>query len=311
MKTLATLLLLALTFTAQAGNVITATIAVTNAAGTTNGNSITVNGDTRIWTNAVTTPATQILNATNPALAATALLNHAAVYTFTNLYLGQTTATNITLRSRDGGALDVVLSNGWGTVTLVTNVLTSAVALRLPITVEAESNRVNLANELLDAFRFGVSNVTFNGSVTGSNATFSGTVTASNATLQGTVTAATLIAGNSLLTNNVQRLDTNTTLHHISFTGVYNRASFTNLLETNLVLVLTNLTAHKDFRVRFGTNGNYFVSVTNSASTPIFWSRSNTTNGNTAFRKTNDISAELYITPAEDGVNAEYKYHGQ
>src|SRR6266699_2298089 len=89
--------LLWLVLPASALNIITATVTVTNVAGTTNGQTITVNGNTRTWTNSVSFPATQILTNNTIGGAATNLYNAAAAAPFINLSLGQLT-NGITLQ---------------------------------------------------------------------------------------------------------------------------------------------------------------------------------------------------------------------
>ncbi len=127
-KTLLAFLLCLLAVAAPAATIITAQVTITNAAGTTNAMSLTINGDTRYWTNAVYSPTTQILAATNATLAAKNLLLHLNAHPFTGLSLR-------TLP--DGTSPVIVLSNNWGTVTLSTNALGSAIVITRPFDAAA------------------------------------------------------------------------------------------------------------------------------------------------------------------------------
>lgn len=145
---------------AASSTLITATIAITNTAGTSNGMTLTVNGDVRTWTNSVVIPATQILTNSTIAGSATNLFQAIAAAPFSNLGLGPTT-TGITLQTLvPNGALSVILSTNWGTVTFSTNTLTSAIVVRVPITVEYSSNQVTIATYLaqgLESSTYGIS----------------------------------------------------------------------------------------------------------------------------------------------------------
>lgn len=145
----AALLLLAIALPAAADQIITATITVTNAP-TVNGETITVNGDTRTWTNSVVFPATQILTNTTIGGSATNMYLAIAAARFANLSLAQLT-NGITLQTAPNGPLSVSLSSGWGLVTLTTNFLTNTIVLRLPITVELPAVQTNLATLLAQA----------------------------------------------------------------------------------------------------------------------------------------------------------------
>lgn len=142
------LLSLAFPISSQAAALITATVTVTNTAGTTNGQTITVNSDTRTWTNSVIVPATQILTNNTAAGCATNLFNAIADAPFLNLNLAMSGSTGVTLQTTPGGPMIVSLSPGWGTVVLTTNQLTSAVAVRVPLSVEYPTNQTNIASEL-------------------------------------------------------------------------------------------------------------------------------------------------------------------
>lgn len=147
MKRILTIVCLALAcFCARATDIITATIAVTNTAGTTNGQTLTVNSDLRTWTNSVFVPGSQVL--TNSAIggAATNLFNEVALYPFSGLSLAHNGTNGITLQTAPGGALSVALSAGWGTVVLTTNSLTDATVVRVPPSVEIAQQQTNVSS---------------------------------------------------------------------------------------------------------------------------------------------------------------------
>jgi len=128
--------LLLLCGSAFGANIVTATVVVTNAAGTSNGMTITVNASVRTWTNNVQNSATQIQTNSTIGGAATNLFRHIASAPFSGLSLSQSGTNGINLGTAPAGALSVSLSAGWGTVTLTTNALTSGTVVRVPYTVE-------------------------------------------------------------------------------------------------------------------------------------------------------------------------------
>jgi hypothetical protein len=138
---------LALALPALALDITTATVTITTPP--TNGQSIVANGNTRTWTNAVTLP-TQIATTTNgAAAAATNLFRAIAGNPFASLSLSRSSPSNITLQSFPGQTVTVTLSAGWGTVTYSTNSTTSAVAVRVPYTVESTAQRTNVVSGIV------------------------------------------------------------------------------------------------------------------------------------------------------------------
>lgn len=144
-------ILFALCVSAQAGDVITATVIVTNAANLngTNAASLTHNGltSTRIWTNSVTSASTQIKASTNTTTAAFNLFQHlkTGAYPFTGV---QTLATNngVVLIGAEGAALSLTVSNSWASVSYRTNTFgTSYGVVSVPYTIFAvqEQNRLS------------------------------------------------------------------------------------------------------------------------------------------------------------------------
>lgn len=133
---------------------ITATIAVTNAAGTTNGQTVQIiAGDTttRTWTNSVSVPATQILTNNTAAGAATNLyaqLVASAPLGIAPIVMGS--STNVLLYGQSGVPITITLSAGWGVVTYATQSVSSAWTVRVPNTVESAAQKTNVASGLVD-----------------------------------------------------------------------------------------------------------------------------------------------------------------
>lgn len=108
---------------ATTSTIITATVTVTNAP-TTNGMSITVNGNTRTWTNnTAAAPSSYIL--TNAAIGgvATNLYNHIAAYRYSSplVELRRSGTNAIVLVGQTDQALAVSVSGTWASVVLATN----------------------------------------------------------------------------------------------------------------------------------------------------------------------------------------------
>jgi hypothetical protein len=118
------------------GTNVVATVLITNPAGTTNGQTMTVNGtEVRTWSDSVTIPATQIPTAGTINQAAANLLDQVSTFPIAGATVGAAGLNGITLRSPINGNIDVVLSPGWGTVTYSTNdSFTNIVAELSPIT---------------------------------------------------------------------------------------------------------------------------------------------------------------------------------
>jgi hypothetical protein len=147
------LILLASVPSAFAGDIIKATLTVTNASNinSTNAYTITVNADVRTWTNTVVNAATEIQASTNNATAAQRLLIHYASYPVTGLTLSRPSSTSIAWTGEESAAVVATLStNTWGKVEYTTNTVGAAVAVRVPYTVESATVKTNVANGLSD-----------------------------------------------------------------------------------------------------------------------------------------------------------------
>jgi hypothetical protein len=132
----------------QSASIINALITVTNSAGTTNGQTIVVNGNTRTWTNNVVVPSSQILTNSTANGAATNLFSQFSQNPFLGVSMLYANTNAITLQAAPNVNLTVTLSAGWGTVVYTTNTLATTYALRLPVTAETANPRTNIVSML-------------------------------------------------------------------------------------------------------------------------------------------------------------------
>lgn len=104
-------------------------------------------------------------------------------------------------------------------------------------------------------------------------------------------------------TNRSDTIPTNATTYNIDFSGVYQHYDVPILMTTNLVLSPTNLVQGRELWVFLSAdNGNYDVTVTNAAATPIHWNFNGATNGSTSFTVTNGMKAELAIMVRSNNI---------
>ncbi len=128
---------------------ITANLAVTNAAGTTNGQTITVNGDVRTFTNNVVTGSSQVLTNAAPDGSKTNLYNQIGLNRFAQIALLDAGSTNFQLVGASGLGMSVTLSAGWGSVTFSTQTVANLIPVRVPIGAEASApQQTNIASQL-------------------------------------------------------------------------------------------------------------------------------------------------------------------
>lgn len=133
-------------------DIITATITVTNTAGTVNGNTLTVNSDVRTWSTTVTIPGSQILINGTIGGSATNMFNAISVTPFSPvLFLGRTGTNGITLTTQVGGALAVTLSAGWGNVVLTTNTTVPVVPYAVPYASQVAGQQTNMVSDVVAA----------------------------------------------------------------------------------------------------------------------------------------------------------------
>lgn len=132
---------------AEAADRITATIAVTNAP-LGNSNTITINGNIRTFTNAVTgSPGTLVQQTNSIPWTATNLINQLTDYRVSQFhFLGQSASNNVRITGTVGEALTVSLAGLWGTITYSTQNVTIANVVRVPMSAEYDTNRAWIAS---------------------------------------------------------------------------------------------------------------------------------------------------------------------
>jgi hypothetical protein len=150
MKYVFALLFLSFALSAQAADRVIATLTVTNAAGTTNGQTLTVNGSVRTLTNSVFVPSTQILTNSTAAGSKTNILSQISLNPFAQVIAQDYSATALRLSGVSGVTLTVTPSAGWAEVTYVTQTVASVVGVRVPITSEPSGGQqTNIASLLV------------------------------------------------------------------------------------------------------------------------------------------------------------------
>jgi len=205
-------LLLFLSLSANAAIRITASLSITN--GTTNGQTIVINGSTRTWTNSVFVPLTQVLTNSTAAGAKTNLYSHFGSSPIASVAISDAGSTNFNFIGQCGSFLTVTPSAGWATVSYSTQQCTTLVGVRVPVSGEpASAQQTNIASGLVHAFNMNVvTQALFESSTSVSNLvgrtnaqsisgnkTFTGTNIYSNSFsifYNGTVSNATDISGN-------------------------------------------------------------------------------------------------------------------
>ena len=145
-----TLIIIALAMLALASQaqVITAFVTVTNAAGATNGQTITVNGSVRTWTNNFSYPQIQVPIAGSQLLAASNLAIDFAIYPATSVSTLWNRTNTVIMQSRFGANLSVSISSGWGTLTTTTNGSTNSSFVRVPPSSYDLYGQTNILNGL-------------------------------------------------------------------------------------------------------------------------------------------------------------------
>lgn len=178
MKTLLIFCLSLLCLSAMAGNQVTATITVTNA--TFNGYTFTVNGVVRTWTNIFLFPTTQI--PTNSDVTGcgskTNLLNEIALNAYPLVSQPSDLGSNIfSLTAISTNPLVVTVSGTYATISYTTQTVSTATAVRVPVTIESLATQTNVANGLTAAL-----NSAPNGTALDENATVTSQLVGTNKT---------------------------------------------------------------------------------------------------------------------------------
>ena len=148
MKKISIIVALALLALITKAQEITAFITVTNPAGTTNGQTITVNGGVRTWTNNFSYPPIQIPMATNQLLSASNLAIDFAMYPAASVSTIWNKTNTVIMSSRFGANLSVSISSGWGTLTTTTNGTANSSFVRVPPSSYDLYGQTNILNGL-------------------------------------------------------------------------------------------------------------------------------------------------------------------
>lgn len=222
----------------QSQQVITATVTVTNAAGTTNGETMTINGTLRTFTNNVQN-SVQILSSNTPVMAASNIYTAYIVNPQSRVITSwPTNSTNVVFQCYPGSGLTASISAGWGTLSLVTNTITAAVVVRVPASVEGGPMQTNIGSQLeqylesstnalpaTNTFASNYFSLSQTQTVTGTK-TFTGITVLSNAGnffYLGTISNAAMMSGNVYgFTNGYF---TNAILDNPNFTNAINRGN--------------------------------------------------------------------------------------
>lgn len=143
------LLILSKITSASGQTITTYTVTLTNAGGTTNGASITVNGAPRLWTNNVTTNATQIFTNNTPLGSTSNLYNAYLSFPVSGVTVSTNSGTNVVFTSDPGTALTVTAGGTWAAVANLNFTPTNGVVVQVPPTIYGPIDLTNIENGLV------------------------------------------------------------------------------------------------------------------------------------------------------------------
>lgn len=203
---------------------MTASVTVTNATGTTNGQTITINGNVRTWTNVIIVSSTQIQATNTFILAASNLFLAYAVKPEPQTIISHPAGnvySNVLFQSYPGYNEVITLSAGWGTVAFTTNTIsTNGIPVDVPYEIYGLAQRTNIASGLVKWLSLNVvtnafteTNYAFTNFVGKTNAqTITGVKTfPAIAVTGGTITNATSIMGTNVIVAGIlQFIDSST-----------------------------------------------------------------------------------------------------
>lgn len=156
MKIILSFILSAFVFSAYAQNqIITASVTVTNVAGTTSANTIAVNGSTRNFTNYIQSYQNNILASNSISAAASNLFLAYAIFPQNGVLLSRVSTNQVNFQSYPALGLTVTISSGWGTVSWSTNYITNSIVVRVPVSSVGLYDLTNIANGLRDYLNSG------------------------------------------------------------------------------------------------------------------------------------------------------------
>jgi hypothetical protein len=130
---------------AAAANYYTVTVTVTNTP--TNGMSLSINGTTRLWTNAVPLSPGFIQIGSDANESSTNLFNHTSSNPYTGFSLKYGSTNSIVLSGLNLSS--ATLSGAWGTIVLGTNALGSGYPVVVPFSGYTSTNQTNIASQLV------------------------------------------------------------------------------------------------------------------------------------------------------------------
>ncbi len=136
--------------TSRAQSIITATVTVTNTAGTTNGNSITLNSVFRQFTNNVTAAQNQILASNTISAAASNLWLAYVIVPAPKMHASRVSTNIVQFQTDPGTNLVISLGGSWGTVTYSTNTIaTNQAVVSVPSSAFGNIQQTNIASGLI------------------------------------------------------------------------------------------------------------------------------------------------------------------
>jgi len=149
MKKILSFLILIACFSAQAQNIITATVTITNSIGATNGKTITINGSLRYFTNIVTSAQNQIQSGTDILTTQTNLFYAYAAFPQSGFNIFRSSSNVVQFQSFAGLPLAATISSGWATLAFATNTITSMTVFRGYYSQVGAYEKTNTANGIV------------------------------------------------------------------------------------------------------------------------------------------------------------------
>ena len=147
MKKIISILILIACLSSQAQSIITATVTITNNfVGATNGETITINGTLRTFTNVVTSAQNQIQAGTNILTTQTNLFYAYAAFPQSGFNLSRSSSNVVQFQSFIGLPLTASISAGWATLAFATNTVTNMTVFRGYAAQVGAYERTNTAN---------------------------------------------------------------------------------------------------------------------------------------------------------------------
>lgn len=152
----------------HAASRITALVTVTNK--TVNGDTFTVNGTTRTWTNSVFIPSTQVLTNYTGSTAKTNLTSQIGSYPFTSVTLVDNGTNSFKLIGASDIVMTISVSSAYATVAYSTQAVAALKAVRVPVSGEPTAGVQNeIASGLVDALNDKATNAILQSSIVASN----------------------------------------------------------------------------------------------------------------------------------------------